>query len=336
MLLSILVVSHNQRDLLERCIESILAQTIPFEYEVIISDDNSSDGTYELAKEYERNFPNIAAYRCDSNDCAPKIILHRSGWNRCNAYKYAKGKYFAHVDADDYFQEGSDIYWKQVELLEKHPECGCCMANLIEVKSGDSIELGKLRHGEGEFQTGQVITSDFFINSVGFIEHSAFVYRRHPEVDLVQLYGKRYDDEIITMHHLQFGNIVCLDDWGYVYVKYPKSITAEMSKTADYIVTWCMALYVPQLIPKWRNVYYRSHLRDILAVVRLARNGYCLQDDNYNAFCDLGLYIYRAFNRKLTIVDRIRLWIIVRYLKFLIRGNIASDSCMSFLYMLLH
>ena len=34
-LLSIIVISHNQQRELERCVESILAQGIPFAYELI-------------------------------------------------------------------------------------------------------------------------------------------------------------------------------------------------------------------------------------------------------------------------------------------------------------
>ena len=34
------------------------------------------------------------------------------------ANKLAKGKYIAHVDADDYFREGSCIYQRQVEILK--------------------------------------------------------------------------------------------------------------------------------------------------------------------------------------------------------------------------
>lgn len=34
-ILSIIIISHNQRSELERCVESILAQGIPFAYELI-------------------------------------------------------------------------------------------------------------------------------------------------------------------------------------------------------------------------------------------------------------------------------------------------------------
>ena len=52
MILSVLIISHNQKELLRRCIESVLQQNLPFEHELIISDDASTDGTWELAQEY--------------------------------------------------------------------------------------------------------------------------------------------------------------------------------------------------------------------------------------------------------------------------------------------
>lgn len=129
--LSIIIISHNQRSELKRCIESVLAQQIPFVYELILSDDRSTDGTFELAQEYEQKYPKIIkASQCNSDECNPANNSQRSGWNRCNGYKLATGKYIAHVDADDYFREGSHIYQRQVEMLEKHPECSLCMQNV--------------------------------------------------------------------------------------------------------------------------------------------------------------------------------------------------------------
>ena len=129
MLLSIIVVSHNRKELLRRCVDSILAQSLSFEYEIIISDDASTDGAWELAQEYVRRFEEVKAYQCNSNDYSPSNNSERSGWNRCNGYKYAIGKYIAFIDDDDYHKKDTHIYQKQVELLELRPECAGCMAN---------------------------------------------------------------------------------------------------------------------------------------------------------------------------------------------------------------
>ena len=45
MVLSIIVISHNQKEQLTRCLNSILAQSLPFDYEIIVSDDASVDAS---------------------------------------------------------------------------------------------------------------------------------------------------------------------------------------------------------------------------------------------------------------------------------------------------
>ena len=51
-ILSIIVISHEQREELRRCLDSILAMNLSFPYEIIVSDDRSTDGSYELACEF--------------------------------------------------------------------------------------------------------------------------------------------------------------------------------------------------------------------------------------------------------------------------------------------
>ena len=48
--ISILILTHNQKCLLERCLDSILSQIINVPYEIIISDDGIDDGTREFVQ----------------------------------------------------------------------------------------------------------------------------------------------------------------------------------------------------------------------------------------------------------------------------------------------
>ena len=52
--LSVLIASHNRRELLRRCLESLSRQTQdPATFEVIVADDGSSDGTADMAEAFE-------------------------------------------------------------------------------------------------------------------------------------------------------------------------------------------------------------------------------------------------------------------------------------------
>lgn len=97
MTLSIIVISHNQREQLKRCLDSILAQSLPFEHEIIITDEASSDGTWEVAQLYASRYSHIRAYSCDTTNYHPANASERCCWNKCNAYQYATGKYIAHI-----------------------------------------------------------------------------------------------------------------------------------------------------------------------------------------------------------------------------------------------
>lgn len=313
MILSIIIISHNQKEEFRRCIDSILAQELPFEHEIIISDDASADGSFELAKEYETLYPGVVkACQCNSNDCNPANNSHRSGWNRCNAYKHASGKYIAHVDGDDYFRPGADVYRKQVEALEAHPECSLAMSNVIWNEEGLTIEESWPWFKDGVFEDGRIMTGEQMISNKLFIINQACMERRNPAVDPVALYGKRYVDSVITYHHLQFGNVVCVDACDYVYVQSKSSIAAT---TSDSMVLWCNGIYIPTLMPRWRHNFYLAYNREIRDVVSLARRGYRLQDKSKKSLEGLGVYIYNVFNRPLTLLDKLRLFMTTSFLR---------------------
>ena len=285
-----------------------MAQELPFEHEIIVSDDASSDGTWELIQEYQDKFPRIIkGYQCNSDNCEPANTSHRSGWNRCNAYPHATGKYIAHMDADDYFRPGADVYKRQVDALEQHPECALAMSNILKVNDGQDLSNATTWHKAGVITEGRIITGKEFIDGQLFILNQAFIQRRNPDIDPVALYGRRYVDSVITFHHLQYGPIICVGACDYVYVDYKNSVTGEMSRTHDTDVIWCLGLYIPTLIPTWRHDYFIADYSRIRQVIRMAKQGYKLQDNNKRSLDGLGVYIYDAFNRKLSFFDRVRL-----------------------------
>ena len=336
MILSIIIITHQQRDEFRRCIESVLAQDLPFAHEIIVSDDRSTDGTWELICEYVARYPDlIYGYRCNSDECHPANNSHRSGWNRCNAYPHARGKYIAHVDADDYFRHGADVYRRQVEMLEQHPECSLCMANVLWAEDDCAPEKASPWLSEDVLQEGYVYTADELIRKRVFLINQAFMERRNPDVNPATLYGRRYVDAVITYHHLQYGNVVCVDACDYVYVQHKGSIANTVSKSKDQMVLWCLGLYIPVLIPHWRHVFYMSDLCGIRDVVSLARSGYRLQESSQCSLEGLDLYIYRVFGYPRRWHDKLRLFSTTCWIRVMQRFHLHSRFATSFLHLLL-
>lgn len=311
-ILSIIVISHEQHKQLRRCIDSILAMPISYPYEIIVSDDRSTDGSYELSQQYasqqqtDKNLLGIIALQCNSDECNPAYNSERSGYNRCNAYPYAQGKYIAFVDADDYFEEGSHVYDLQIEALEKHPECALAMSNHYYMHDGkNDAEIVKPNM---ELHNGEIVSATDFITKCYFHLNQAFIQRRNLYVNPCEIYGKKWVDSVITYHHLQFGPIVYVDTCGYVYVQYESSVTGVMeTQNRDRDVMWNLSVYIPTLIPKWRKDFTIAYYESIRGIVRLARSGYKLSKRNYLALHSLQMWIYECFGRGLTGWDKFRL-----------------------------
>lgn len=322
-ILSVIVISHNQRSLLRRCLDSILAMELPFSYEIIVSDDRSQDGTREmLESEYADKV--IATY-CNSDEGSCANNSQRSGYNRCNAYPLAKGKYIAHVDADDYFREGADVYIRQVNALEEHPECSLAMSNCLVLR-GDTLDDAAPWPFPKKMTDGEILDANAFLASDYFRLNQCFMQRRNPLVDPVALYGNRYVDSVITYHHLQFGKVIYVDACDYVYVKNEGSVTEILTKQSqDSIVLWCLGLYIPILIPSLtQNFLMGCYYQYIRQVIEMAKSGYKLQPNNYKSLKALNAFIYDCFNRELTKCDMLRLRIIDFWMKCLKKSKFIN------------
>lgn len=334
-LLSIIVICHEQRVELRRCLDSIFAMQLPFAHEIIVSDDRSTDGTREmLEKEYADKV--IATYcNSDEGNCATNSL--RSGYNRSHAYPLAKGKYIAHVDADDYFWAGADVYVRQVEALEQHPECSLAMSNCLVSRDGDIVGAKPWSFPRKMIE-GEMLDAKEFLSKDYFRLNQCFMMRRNPNVDPVALYGNRYVDSVITYHHLQFGKVIFVDACDYVYVRSEGSVTNTLAKQSqDYVIMWCLGLYIPLLIPSLSSYFFMGneyqHIRNVL---KMAKAGYKLQPNNYKSLQGLHAYIYGCFNRDITYMDKIRLNFTDAWIRMMKKMKIINRQSVGLLRKLLY
>ena len=56
-LLQILIITYNHKDSIAKAIESVLEQDTNYQYEIIITDDCSTDGTTQICQEYAKKYP---------------------------------------------------------------------------------------------------------------------------------------------------------------------------------------------------------------------------------------------------------------------------------------
>ena len=320
--LSILTISHNQAQYIERCIMSIINQSLPFKYEILLSDDNSNDGTWELEQKLAKRYPQIKLTRCNTNDFPCYTNSQRSGWNRQNAYKLATAKYIVFMDGDDYYKEGTQVLKKQYDLLEAHPECTAAMANNWKLKDGAEWSTVCFQDEKKEYTEGQIISAVEYMNDVGLRSASAFMFRRK-ENPVVPISGIRgfYSDTITSAYYLQFGDIICMsnNDSGYVYVQYPKSASHNETWTEqDWLLWGSRCIFIPALVPYWQRPYLhsRKYRGSMLAIVKRIRKNKRFNPDVVHMFDDFHMWIYDVCAKeKRSFVDKWR----VRELEWMLR-----------------
>lgn len=125
------MMSYNQAPFILDAILSVLNQEIPFDFELLIGDDASTDNTRGiLDKEIIKSNPRIKVIARDKN-----IGLHK---NYVDLVQRAEGKYIALLEADDYWIDQSKIY-KQIVFLEQHPEMKWCFTDGKTINQNDDI-----------------------------------------------------------------------------------------------------------------------------------------------------------------------------------------------------
>lgn len=90
---SVILTSYNQRQWLRQSVDSVLAQTFE-DWELILIDNGSTDGSVSIAEEYRRD-PRVVVVRHDRNE--PHTVISN------DAVRRSRGRYVSFLYSDDYY-----------------------------------------------------------------------------------------------------------------------------------------------------------------------------------------------------------------------------------------
>lgn len=115
---SIVIISWRMKELLQICLKTIYSFTSGINFETIVIDNNSSDGTSEMI---EKEFPEVVLIKNSENrGVAPA---------RNQGIEIARGKYILILDADVELTENSIL--KLFQYMEDDKTCGVVGSKLI-------------------------------------------------------------------------------------------------------------------------------------------------------------------------------------------------------------
>lgn len=128
---------YNCAPYLQEALDSLYNQTFQ-DFEIVLCEDGSSDNTYEIAQENQKNHSNIVLLKNPHN-----LGLNQT-LNNCLAV--AKGEYIARMDGDDVCVPTR--FEKQIKFLDEHLEYAITSNSMIFFDENGEFGRGKAKEGE--------------------------------------------------------------------------------------------------------------------------------------------------------------------------------------------
>jgi glycosyltransferase involved in cell wall biosynthesis len=176
--ISVIIASYNYGSYLVEAIESVLRQTIPPD-EILISDDASTDNTWEIALEYKKRYPGLI--RLNRNEINLGIVGH---FNK--AVSLTRGDYVCILGADNRFR--SDYLEHTTALMDKDDSVAVAYTDVALFGPRAALVAQELRQRWETAEIGETFflvhfpdfspeTLQLLQNNVNFI-HGSSLFRR--------------------------------------------------------------------------------------------------------------------------------------------------------------
>ena len=231
---SVYCLAYNHSAFIEQTIKGFLSQKTDFGFEVYIHDDASPDGTGEIIKKYEKEYPHIikGVYQTE-NQYSKGIQIPRTFLAH-----HFKGEYLAICEGDDYWCDPNKLQ-SQVDALECNKDCFFCVHKTKEIfVSGEDTGVTFPEFG----------TASGIISSGEFLERCSRSYNFHTssymfrmEQWLDYLYNPPkfktvcdVGDEPYMLYFGQLGNVYYIDKVMSAYRRgVPTSWTSRNTTSTD-------------------------------------------------------------------------------------------------------
>lgn len=204
LMVTIECVTYNHEKFIGEAIESFLMQKTNFPVEILIYDDASTDRTADIIRGYERKFPDIIKPIYQTvNQYSKGVYVENFNLDR------VQGKYIATCEGDDYWTDPYKLQ-KQVDYMEKHPECSMCVHAAARVSSLKKKVISNVR----PIRESRVLSIEEIIEGGGdFLATNSIIYSREKVLKLPEFYyNAPVGDYPLVIHGALKGTVYYMDE----------------------------------------------------------------------------------------------------------------------------
>lgn len=176
-LVSICCLTYNHENYIAECLDGFIMQKTDFDYEILIHDDASTDGTAGIIREYELRYPEIVKPIYQIENQYSKGIKPTFKYN----FPRAHGKYIALCEGDDYWTDPLKLQ-KQVDFLEGNNDYSACFHQVNVIKGDKKIIIGVYTNLNKDIFCTEDLFGAHFIATCSLIFRKSFLPSKIPNV----------------------------------------------------------------------------------------------------------------------------------------------------------
>lgn len=301
---SVIVPVYNVESYLEKCLESLVNQTLK-DIEIIIVNDGSPDNSQKIIDRYTKKYKNIKAY-----------LKENGGLSDARNYglKKASGKYIAFLDSDDYVT--TDMYESMYKkAISGNFDMVVCDLNYIYddkiVKAysnikDDTTNIKKTMLNIYPAAWNKIFKKDLFNKNIEFkkgvwFEDVEFIYRLLPYVKKIGVVHEHFNQYVQRL-----GSITStvnpkiyhyIDNWnGIINFYKERGLYQEYHHELEY----CYVRYLLATFIKQASLYNYEDYQDAVkeAIINVKKHFPHYRKNKYFYRDAKGIYLL-MFNRKI-------------------------------------
>ncbi|WP_150468057.1 glycosyltransferase family 2 protein [Francisella sp. SYW-9] len=254
-LVSVCCAAYNHEAYINKAIDSFLMQKTDFPFEIIISDDCSTDNTAKIISEYQAKYPNIikSIFQTENQFCkgvTPFIDI---------LIPESKGKYIATCESDDYWTDSHKLQ-KQVDFLEQNPNFMGCVHNTRYLENNLETDKLVIESVKEEYTFIDIIDN--------YIHTSSHVFRYDCEFkEQLDKYLNLYcGDRYLLLVFSKFGPIKCINEVMSVYRIHDSGFCSGANKKTKYLRELEDYTAYSRIFEEHKDVFLRLILLSIYGV----------------------------------------------------------------------
>lgn len=232
---TVCVVTYNQKDFIAQCLQSLVDQVTYFSFEILVSDDCSTDQTVEILLDYRKKYPGLIC-----------LYLHKENIGALENFRFihsqSRGKYVAHMDGDDYaLPQKLQV---QYDYLENHDKCQIVW-HRMQILNESTGALFAQEYDGKQLASKRFLVNDLICNiAIGL--HSSKMYRKWQSAEVRDLKDLDFSENVLHLNATK-GYASFIENGTYGVYR----INSGISRNRGYIRC---------LIYRWLDYFYKNDI----------------------------------------------------------------------------